>query len=236
MLEKLKEEVLEANLSLVSHGLVIHTWGNASGRDRESGLIVIKPSGISYSGMKASDMIVLDPDGRVIEGGLRPSTDAPTHLLLYWSFSAVGGIVHTHSTFATAWAQACRDIPPYGTTHADHYYGEIPCTRKLTEAEVKDDYELNTGRVIVERLGDNDPLTVPSVLVSSHGPFCWGASPADAVYNAVALEEIARIAFLTVLLGKPDPVESYILNKHFLRKHGRNAYYGQERKPDKTKR
>jgi L-ribulose-5-phosphate 4-epimerase len=144
--------------------------------------------------------------------------------------------VHTHSTFATAWAQACRDIPPYGTTHADHYYGEIPCTRKLTEAEVKEDYELNTGRVIVERLGDNDPLTVPSVLVSSHGPFCWGASPADAVYNAVALEEIARIAFLTVLLGKPDPVESYILNKHFLRKHGRNAYYGQERKPDKTKR
>ena len=236
MLEKLKEEVLEANLSLVSHGLVIHTWGNASGRDRESGLIVIKPSGISYSGMKALDMIVLDPDGRVIEGGLRPSTDAPTHLLLYRSFSAVGGIVHTHSTFATAWAQACRDIPPYGTTHADHYYGEIPCTRKLTEAEVKEDYELNTGRVIVERLGDNDPLTVPSVLVSSHGPFCWGASPADAVYNAVALEEIARIAFLTVLLGKPDPVESYILNKHFLRKHGRNAYYGQERKPDKTKR
>ena len=236
MLEKLKEEVLEANLSLVSHGLVIHTWGNASGRDRESGLIVIKPSGISYSGMKALDMIVLDPDGRVIEGGLRPSTDAPTHLLLYRSFSAVGGIVHTHSTFATAWAQACRDIPPYGTTHADHYYGEIPCTRKLTEAEVKDDYELNTGRVIVARLGDNDPLTVPSVLVSSHGPFCWGASPADAVYNAVALEEIARIAFHTVLLGKPDPVESYILNKHFLRKHGRNAYYGQERKPDKTKR
>ena len=236
MLEKLKEEVLEANLSLVSHGLVIHTWGNASGRDRESGLIVIKPSGISYSGMKALDMIVLDPDGRVIEGGLRPSTDAPTHLLLYRSFSAVGGIVHTHSTFATAWAQACRDIPPYGTTHADHYYGEMPCTRKLTEAEVKDDYELNTGRVIVERLVDNDPLTVPSVLVSSHGPFCWGASPADAVYNAVALEEIARIAFHTVLLGKPDPVESYILNKHFLRKHGRNAYYGQERKPDKTKR
>jgi L-ribulose-5-phosphate 4-epimerase len=235
MLEKLKEEVFEANLALLSQGLVVHTWGNASGRDSETGLVVIKPSGISYSEMKASDMIVLDTDGRVVEGGLRPSTDTPTHLFLYRSFPAVGGIVHTHSTFATAWAQACRDIPPLGTTHADHYYGEIPCTRKLTKAEVMEDYELNTGRVIVERLGETDPLTVPSVLVSSHGPFCWGASPLDAVYNATALEEIARIAFHTVLLGKADPVEKYILDKHFSRKHGKNAYYGQDRKPDKTK-
>lgn len=236
MLEKLKEEVFEANLSLVSQGLVIHTWGNASGRDNESGLVVIKPSGISYQEMKASDMVVLDPDGIVVEGDLRPSTDAPTHLFLYRSFPAVGGIVHTHSTFATAWAQACRDIQPLGTTHADHYYGKVPCTRKLNEAEVTEDYELNTGRVIVERMGDTDPMTVPSVLVSSHGPFCWGTSASEAVYNAIALEEIARIAFHTVLLGRADPVESYILDKHFLRKHGKNSYYGQQRKADKTKK
>lgn len=229
MLEKLKISVFKANLAIVNEGLVIHTWGNVSGRDRKTGLIVIKPSGVSYKSMKASDMVVLNPEGKVIEGRYKPSTDAPTHLLLYRSFNSVGGIVHTHSTYATAWAQAGKDIPALGTTHTDHFYGEVPCTRKLTAKEVDSDYEINTGRVIIERLERKDPLAVPSVLVNSHGPFSWGIDAEEAVYNAVALEEIARMAFYTVLLGKSEPVDKYLMNKHYTRKHGKKAYYGQKK-------
>lgn len=227
MLDNLKKEVYQANMDLVRHGLVIHTWGNASGRDPGSGLIVIKPSGVSYASLKADDMVVMDPDGRKVEGDLNPSTDAPTHLYLYMEFRSIGGVVHTHSSFATSWAQAGRDIPAFGTTHADHYYGEVPCTRELREDEVNNDYELNTGKVIAERLGKLDPLIVPSVLVNGHGPFCWGLDAAEAVYNAAALEEIAKMALYTVLLGGRESIEKYLLDKHFLRKHGKNAYYGQ---------
>jgi L-ribulose-5-phosphate 4-epimerase len=230
MLDQLKKSVFQANIDLVTHGLVIHTWGNASGRDRESGLIVIKPSGVSYSSMKIDDMVVIDGEGNVIEGKYRPSTDAPTHLFLYKHYSSIGGVIHTHSAYATAWAQAGKDIPPFGTTHADHYYGEVPCTRKLNEDEIKVDYELNTGKVIVERLGISDPLAIPSALVNCHGPFCWGLDAEEAVYNAVALEEIARIAFYTILLHHDEPIKHNLLDKHFLRKHGKDAYYGQGKK------
>jgi L-ribulose-5-phosphate 4-epimerase len=227
MLEKLKEKVYKANLDLVENGLVIHTWGNVSGRDKESGFIVIKPSGVSYDLMKPEHMVVIDQDGKIIEGKFKPSTDAPTHLLLYRTYKSLGGVVHTHSSYATSWAQAGRAIPPFGTTHADHYYGEVPCTRLLTKKETETEYEINTGKIIVERLGDIDPLTVPSVLVNGHGPFCWGTDAENAVYNAVALEEIAKIAFYTVLLGKTEPISQYLLDKHFKRKHGSDAYYGQ---------
>jgi L-ribulose-5-phosphate 4-epimerase len=227
MLEKLKNAVFKANLDLVEHGLVIHTWGNVSGRDAETGLIVIKPSGVNYDSMQAEDMIVLDNNGNVIEGKYKPSTDAPTHIFLYNIFINIGGIVHTHSTYATSWAQAGRSIPPFGTTHADHFYGEIPCTRQLTGNEINAEYEVNTGKVIIERLEGVDPLTIPSILVNCHGPFSWGKDTEDAVYNAVALEEIAKMAFYTVLLGKTEPVDKELLDKHFLRKHGTNAYYGQ---------
>ena len=227
MLDKLKLSVFKANLDLVNQGLVIHTWGNVSGRDDSSGLIVIKPSGVSYETMKPSDMVVIDGKGKVIEGKYKPSTDAPTHLLLYKTFSTIGGIVHTHSTYATSWAQAGKAIPSFGTTHADHFYGSVPCTRKLKDDEIENDYEINTGKVIVETLGETDPLTLPSVLVDCHGPFSWGTDVENAVYNAVALEEIARMAFYTVLLGKSEPADQKLLDKHFLRKHGKNAYYGQ---------
>jgi L-ribulose-5-phosphate 4-epimerase len=227
MLDKLKETVYRANMELVIQGLVIHTWGNVSGRDEKSGLVVIKPSGVGYSEMKAEDMVVIDMEGNIIEGKFKPSTDAPTHTYLYKKWSSIGGVVHTHSTYATSWAQAGRNIPALGTTHADHYYGEVPCTRELTDQEIKNDYELNTGKVIVERLVHSDPLAVPSALVNCHGPFCWGLDPGEAVYNAVALEEIARMAFYTVLLNHEKPVSKKLLDKHFLRKHGKNAYYGQ---------
>jgi L-ribulose-5-phosphate 4-epimerase len=227
MLDKLKKIVFQANTDLVKQGLVIHTWGNVSGRDRESGLIVIKPSGVSYASMNADDMVVIDAEGNIVEGKYKPSTDAPTHLFLYKSWSSIGGVVHTHSAYATAWAQAGKDIPPFGTTHADHYYGEVPCTRQLSDNEIKKDYELNTGKVIVERLGISEPLAVPSALVNCHGPFCWGLDPGEAVYNAVALEEIARMAFYTILLNHSKPVDQNLLDKHFQRKHGKNAYYGQ---------
>ena len=227
MLEKLKETVCKANLDLVDHGLVIHTWGNVSGRDFETGMVVIKPSGVSYEKMKPSDMVVIDLDGNVIEGKFKPSTDAPTHLVLYNAFKEIGGVVHTHSSYATSWAQAGKPIPPFGTTHADHFYGAVPCTRMLTDNEIADNYEINTGRVIVETLASLNPLTVPSVLVNSHGPFCWGKDSDNAVYNAVALEEIARMAFYTVLLGRTEPVNKTLLDKHFNRKHGKDAYYGQ---------
>jgi L-ribulose-5-phosphate 4-epimerase len=229
MLEKLKKSVFKANLDLIDNGLVIHTWGNASGRDSASGLIVIKPSGVSYESMKPEDMVVIDPEGKVVEGKYKPSTDAQTHLLLYKTYKTVGGVVHTHSSYATSWAQAGKAIPPFGTTHADHYSGEIPCTRLLTDSEIENDYEINTGKVIVERLGNADPLLMPSVLVNCHGPFCWGTDADNAVYNAVTLEEIARMAFYTILLGKSEPISKTLLDKHFKRKHGGNAYYGQNK-------
>ncbi|HEX2920722.1 MAG TPA: L-ribulose-5-phosphate 4-epimerase [Bacteroidales bacterium] len=228
MLENLKERVFIANLDLVKNGLVIHTWGNVSGKDNETGYVVIKPSGVSYSSMKASDMVVLDQDGKLVEGKYKPSTDAPTHLYLYKIFSNIGGVVHTHSRYATSWAQSGRSIPAFGTTHADHYYGPVPCTRRLTDKEILIDYELNTGKVIVETFGSSDPLEKPSALVHSHGPFCWGESPEKAVYNAVALEEIALMAFNTVLLGRTNQVEDVLLDKHYKRKHGKDAYYGQK--------
>lgn len=228
MLDNLKTIVCKANLDLVKNGLVIHTWGNVSARDPLTGMIVIKPSGVSYNSMEPGDMVVIDPEGRVVEGRYKPSTDAPTHLVLYKTWGTVGGIVHTHSSYATAWAQAGRDIPPFGTTHADHYYGEVPCTRLPKDEEIQTDYEINTGKLIIERLGAADPLTVPSVLVNCHGPFCWGTDADDAVYNAISLEEIAKLAFYTTLLGKSEPIHKTLLDKHFKRKHGKGAYYGQK--------
>lgn len=229
MLSELKEAVFRANIDLVDNGLVVHTWGNASGKDPETGLIVIKPSGVKYNLMTPGDMVVIDMDGNVVDGHCKPSTDTPTHLYLYRSFPAIGGVVHTHSAYATAWAQAGKDIPALGTTHADHYYGEVPCTRKLTGEEIKKNYELNTGKVIVERLDRTDPMSVPSVLVNCHGPFAWGLDVEEAVYNAIALEEIARIAFYTVLLGKKEAVNWELMEKHYRRKHGKGAYYGQKK-------
>jgi L-ribulose-5-phosphate 4-epimerase len=233
MLEKLKEEVFKANLDLVSAGLVIHTWGNASGRDPETGLIVIKPSGVRYASMKPEDMVVLYPDGRIAEGKYKPSTDAPTHLFLYKKWKSIGGVVHTHSSYATSWSQAGKAIPPLGTTHADHFLGEIPVTRRLTGNEIKKEYELNTGKVIAAAIGKSDPLNIPSVLVINHGPFCWGTDTSEAVYNAVALEEIAKMAFYTFILGNNKPVSNTLLEKHFRRKHGTGAYYGQISKKKK---
>ncbi len=230
MLEKLKEEVFRANLDLLKHGLVIMTWGNVSGIDRAEGLMVIKPSGVSYDEMRADDMVVTDLEGNIVEGRLKPSTDAPTHRALYKAFPAVGGIVHTHSTHATAWAQACRPIPCLGTTHADHFHGTVPVTRKLTPEEVAGDYEYNTGLVITETLAGADPLFMPAILVASHGPFAWGTTPAGAVYNAVVLEEVARMAAITASLADVKEIDKYLLDKHYLRKHGKDAYYGQKKK------
>ncbi len=230
MLEALKEEVLEANLELPRKNLVTYTWGNVSGIDREKGLVVIKPSGVSYDEMKASDMVVLDLEGNKVEGDMRPSSDTPTHIALYNKYPVIGGVVHTHSRWATTWAQAGMSIPPYGTTHADYFYGAIPCTRCLTKEEIEGEYELNTGKVIIEtfeKLGIN-PEYVPGVVVHSHGPFAWGKSPAEAVHNAVVMEEVAMMALNTRFLNPSvSDVDSYLLDKHFLRKHGANAYYGQ---------
>jgi L-ribulose-5-phosphate 4-epimerase len=228
MLEELKNKVYKANIDLVNKGLVMHTWGNVSGRDKDTGFIVIKPSGISYKLMKPEDMVVIDSTGKKVEGKNKPSTDTPTHLILYNTFKSLGGIVHTHSSYATSWAQAGRAIPPLGTTHADHFYGEVPCTRLLTKQETEIDYEINTGKIIIEKLGSADPLAIPSVLVNGHGPFCWGNDPESAVYNAETLEEIAKMALYTVLLGKTEPIDQFLLDKHFKRKHGKDAYYGQE--------
>jgi len=228
MLEKLKERVYLANIDLVENRLVTNTWGNVSGRDPESGFIVIKPSGISYERMIPEDMVVLDNEGKRVEGKHKPSTDAPTHLVLYNGFPGTGGIVHTHSTYATSWAQAGKDIPPFGTTHADHFHGLIPCTRPLSRKEITKDYEINTGKVIIERLKDNDSTEISSVLVNSHGPFSWGSDPEKAVFNSITLEEIARMAFYTVLLGRTEPLDQALLDKHYYRKHGKSAYYGQK--------
>ncbi|HET6559815.1 MAG TPA: L-ribulose-5-phosphate 4-epimerase [Prolixibacteraceae bacterium] len=228
MLEKLKEEVWKANLELVKHGLVIFTWGNVSGIDRQHGMVVIKPSGVSYDTMKPSDMVVLDLYGKVVEGHLKPSSDAPTHLVLYRQFLNIGGVVHTHSEWATSWAQAGLGIPALGTTHADYFYGEIPCTRKMTSEEIQKDYELETGRVIVECFNGLDPDQVPGVLVNNHAPFTWGKNAEDAVHNAVVLEEVAKMAFRSLQLNATAEMDKVLLDKHFLRKHGANAYYGQK--------
>ena len=230
MLEELKRQVCEANLDLVKEGLVIQTWGNASGIDRVQGLVAIKPSGVPYASMKPQHMVVVSLEtGKVVDGYLKPSSDTPTHLLLYRAFPKIGGIVHTHSLHATAWAQARRAIPAYGTTQADYWYGDVPCTRLLTPREIKTDYELNTGRVIIETFKRMDPLQHPAILVASHGPFAWGANVGEAVHNAIALEFIARLAAETLRLNpKTKPMPSVLLDKHFLRKHGPKASYGQK--------
>ena len=227
MLEKLKEEVFQANLELVKYGLVIFTWGNVSALDPVSGHVVIKPSGVSYEKMQPADMVVLNLNGDIVEGKLKPSSDTPTHLVLYRHLKGIAGIVHTHSEWATSWAQAGRGIPALGTTHADYFYGEIPCTRKMTRREVEGNYELETGKVIVERFRDLDPLQIPGVLVNNHGPFAWGKSAADAVHNAVVMEEVAKMALRTLHLNPKTTMDQALLDKHFLRKHGKNAYYGQ---------
>jgi L-ribulose-5-phosphate 4-epimerase len=232
MLEKLKAEVCKANLDLVRKGLVIETWGNASGVDRARGLMVIKPSGVPYDGMKPEHMAAVSIEtGKVVDGNLKPSTDTDTHLILYRAFPEIGGVVHTHSLFATAWAQAQRGLPSYGTTQADYWYGDVPCTRLLKPDEIKKDYEANTGKVIVETFKKLkfDPMQHPAVLVASHGPFTWGKDAADAVHNAGVLEFIARLNSETLRINpKLKPMQSALLDKHFLRKHGPGAYYGQK--------
>lgn len=229
MLKKLKEEVFKANIDLYKSGLVIHTWGNVSGIDYENRIMVIKPSGIAYENMTADDMVVVDLEGEIIGGRLKPSSDSPTHLELYRNFPCAGGIVHTHSTYATAWAQAGLSIPAMGTTHADHFYGDIPCTRRLEPGETENDYELNTGKVIAESFKYLDAKAIPAVLVNDHGPFAWGGSASEAVYNAIVLEETARMAFLTYSLAGDDRIDKHLLDKHYNRKHGRDAYYGQKK-------
>lgn len=225
----LRQTVLEANLALPKHGLVTFTWGNVSGIDRALGLFAIKPSGVSYEKMTVEDIVVLDLDGNQVEGKLRPSSDTPTHLALYRRYPDICGIVHTHSTHATAWAQAGRDIPAFGTTHADYFHGRIPCTRSLRHEEVESDYELNTGRVIIETLGEREVLAMPGILVREHAPFAWGKSADDAVHNAVVLEEVARMAWITMSLNpSQSQIAEFLLDKHYLRKHGANAYYGQK--------
>jgi L-ribulose-5-phosphate 4-epimerase len=227
MLEKLKVQVLHANLDLVKHGLVIFTWGNVSAIDRARGLVVIKPSGVTYEKMKARDMVVVNMDGEIVEGNLKPSSDTATHLFLYRKFGNIGGVVHTHSEWATSWAQAGLPIPAIGTTHADYFYGEIPCTRKMTVKEIETEYELETGKVIVETFKDLNPDQVPGVLVNNHGPFAWGKSPGDAVHNAVVMEEVAKMVFRSLNLNPKTTMDKALLDKHFLRKHGDGAYYGQ---------
>ena len=238
MLEELKEKVFRANLDLVKHGLVIFTWGNVSAIDRASGLVVIKPSGVSYETMRAEDMVVVDLDGNVVEGDLRPSSDTPTHLVLYKAFTEIGGVVHTHSTYATAWAQAGLDIPNIGTTHADYFHDDIPCTRDMKKSEVFGEYEKETGNVIVERFKDMNPNDTPAVLVKNHGPFTWGTDADNAVHNAVVLEQVAKMGFVSLTLNlttldivnhKPS-MNKLLIEKHYSRKHGPNAYYGQKKK------
>ena len=228
MLEKLKQETLRANLDLVKHGLVIFTWGNVSAIDREKGLIVIKPSGVSYDEMKAEDMVVLDLDGKTVEGKLKPSSDTATHLILYQSFPNIGGVAHTHSTYATAWAQTGKSIPNIGTTHADYFKDDIPCTRSMTPAEITTEYERETGKVIVERFEGLNPDYTPGVLVNNHGPFTWGSDAHQAVHNSVVLEQVAKMAFIARLINPELTMNEELIKKHFYRKHGHGAYYGQD--------
>ena len=228
MLESLKQKVYEANMELPKRGLITYTWGNVSGIDRETGYFVIKPSGVDYDLLKPEDMVVMDLEGNKIEGHLNPSSDTPTHIELYKAYPEIGGVVHTHSPWATSWAQAGRYIPCYGTTHADYFYGDIPCARLLTENEIEENYEKNTGIVIVETIGDENPLFVPGILCSNHGPFTWGKDAHDAVHNAVVLEEVAKMASCTESINKSSSkAPQSMQDKHFMRKHGPNAYYGQ---------
>ena len=228
VMEKLKQQVLEANLSLPKYGLVTFTWGNVSGINRDAGLVVIKPSGVAYEAMKIDDLVVLDLEGNIVEGHLKPSSDTATHLILYKYFLEIGGIVHTHSPWATAWAQAGKDLPALGTTHADYFNGSVPCTRPMTKEEILRDYELETGKVIIETFKDKNPNEIPSVLVHGHAPFNWGKDPAEAVHNAVVLEECAKMAFHACQLNPSlTSMDQILLEKHFNRKHGANAYYGQ---------
>jgi L-ribulose-5-phosphate 4-epimerase len=229
MLKTLKESVLEANLELPKKGLVTYTWGNVSGIDRENNLVVIKPSGVPYKELKLEHLIVVDLEGNVVEGKLQPSSDTPTHLVIYKNFQEIHGVVHTHSRWATIWAQAGKPIPALGTTHADYFYGEIPCTRKMTDKEIKGEYEKETGNVIVETFEEQNPIYVPGIIVNNHGPFTWGKDAHDAVHNAVVLEEVAMMAYHTCSLAPIiNPIHQTLLDKHFLRKHGANAYYGQK--------
>jgi L-ribulose-5-phosphate 4-epimerase len=227
MLEQLKEEVFKANLDLVKHGLVIFTWGNVSGIDRETGLVVIKPSGVSYDVMTAQDMVVVDLFGKVVDGKLKPSSDTPTHLSLYKAFPNIGGVVHTHSTYATAWAQAGKDIPNIGTTHSDYFSAAIPCTRGLTQQEVEGEYESETGKVIVTRFYGLNPDYIPGVLVKNHGPFSWGKDAHDAVHNAAVMEQVAKMAYISFRINPDLTMDKHLIKKHFYRKHGPGAYYGQ---------
>ncbi len=230
MLEELKKQVCDANLELVRKGVVIYTWGNVSGIDREKGLVVIKPSGVDYSGMTPDDMVVVElSTGKTAEGKWKPSSDTPTHLELYRRFEKIGGITHTHSVNAVSFAQAGTDIPALGTTHADYFWGAVPCTRELTEKEVTEAYEVNTGKVIIETVENRgyDPMAVPGIIVKNHGPFTWGKNAAESVYNAVVLETVSDMAFKTLMLNRDSSIKQYVLDKHYERKHGANAYYGQ---------
>ena len=228
MLEQLKKQVLEANLLLPKYGLVTFTWGNVSGIDRESGLVVIKPSGVPYEGMTEEDMVVVDLDGKRVEGKWKPSSDTPTHVELYKAFPALGGIVHTHSRWATTFAQAGLDIPAMGTTHGDYFYGDIPCTREMTPQEIAGEYEKETGRVIIETFAGKSPADIPGVTVHSHGPFAWGRDAMDAVHNAVVMEEVAFMDWHAMMINPAaGRMQQELLDKHYLRKHGKNAYYGQ---------
>lgn len=230
MLEALKEKVLKANLELPKRNLITYTWGNVSGIDRERGLVVIKPSGVSYDELDLKNLVVVDLDGNQLEGHLNPSSDTPTHLIIYKFFPQIGGIVHTHSPWCTIWAQAGKEIPALGTTHADYFYGKIPCTRKLTVKEVQDEYEKETGKVIIETFKGKNPIFFPGVLVNNHGPFCWGEEAKKAVENAVVMEEVAKLAYYTLRLSpEAEEIDQPLLDKHFLRKHGENAYYGQKK-------
>jgi len=230
MHEELKKAVCEANLELQKQRLVIYSWGNVSGIDRSAGVIAIKPSGVAYAELTPGKIVLLNPDGKLIEGALNPSSDTPTHLELYRNFETIGAICHTHSPNATMWAQACKEIPCFGTTHADYFYGPVPVTEVMTEEQIKDGYELNTGKVIVRRFAGMDPMQMPAVLVANHGPFSWGSDPAAAVEATVVLEQIAAMALGTITINpNQGPISSALLDKHYLRKHGKNAYYGQPR-------
>lgn len=230
MYDQLRQQVCDANIELAKHRLAIYSWGNVSGIDRKAKVVVIKPSGVQYEQLTPDNMVALDLDGNIIEGPLKPSSDAPIHLELYRNFEAVGGICHTHSTNATMWAQACRQIPCFGTTGADYFYGSIPVTQIMTQDEIQSDYELNTGKVIVRRFADMDPMKMPAVLVANHGPFAWGKTPSDAVEAAVVLEHIAAMALGTIIINpNQNQISKALCDKHYLRKHGKDAYYGQSK-------